>query len=195
VLWEKDGSVHDLGNLGGSVNTALPGVGNRALGINNQGQVVGGSTLPGNVTAHAFLWTREKGMQDLGTLPGDFNSGALSINNKGEVVGVSNDQSGGARAFLWRNGVMTDLNTLVPPNSPLNLLFAAGINDVGEIVGFALTSTFDVHAFLATPRGREDDSDHEDDSAALASKSVTGPMVLTEDVRKLLRLRLGTLGR
>ena len=99
------------------------------------------------------------------------------------------------RAFLWQNGVMTDLNTLIPTDSPFYLLFAHGINSRGEIVGFGVTSAGDVHAFLATPRGREDDSDHEDDSAALASKSVTGPMVLTEDVLKLLRLRLGRLGR
>ena len=138
VLWEEDGSVHDLGNLGGTVNTALPAVGNRALGINNQGQVVGGSTLPGNTTAHAFLWTKETGIRDLGTLPGDFNSGALSINDKGDVVGVSNDTSGGARAFLWQNGVMHDLNTLIPPNSPMVLLFAAGIDSSGQIAGWGV---------------------------------------------------------
>jgi probable HAF family extracellular repeat protein len=151
VLWEKDGSVHDLGSLGGTVNTALIAVGNRAIYINNRGEVVGGSTLPGNTTAHAFLWTRQTGMRDLGTLPGDFNSGALAINDKGDVVGVSNDTSGGARAFLWQNGVMTDLNTLIPPNSPLYLLLAAGIDSRGEIAGFGLTSAFEVHAFLATP--------------------------------------------
>ena len=151
VLWEKDGSVHDLGNLGGTVNTDLVAVGNRAIGINNQGEVVGGSTLPGNTTAHAFLWTKETGMRDLGTLPGDFNSGALGINDKGQVVGVSNDLSGNPRAFLWQKGMgMTDLNKLVVKDSPLYLLFAAGIDSRGEIAGFGLTSTGDVHAFLAT---------------------------------------------
>lgn len=61
VLWETDGSAVDLGNLGGTINTALPGVGNIALYVNNQSQVVGVSALPGNMNAHAFLWTRETG--------------------------------------------------------------------------------------------------------------------------------------
>ena len=153
VLWEEDGSVHELPNLGGTVNTALPGVGNRALGINNQGQVVGGSTLPGNLTAHAFLWSKKTGILDLGTLPGDLNSGALSINDKGDVVGVSNDASFNPRAFLWQNGVMHDLNDpLITPNSPMVLLFAAGIDSSGQIAGWGVQkSTGQVHAFLATP--------------------------------------------
>jgi hypothetical protein len=57
VLWEKDGSVTNLGNLGGTGNIALE-VGNIALSINNQEQVVGGSALPGNTTVHAFLLIR-----------------------------------------------------------------------------------------------------------------------------------------
>jgi probable HAF family extracellular repeat protein len=49
---------------------------------------------------------------------------------------------------------MTDLNDLIPSNSPLHLLTAFGINDVGEIVGFGVTNTGDLHAFLATPCDR-----------------------------------------
>jgi probable HAF family extracellular repeat protein len=91
-------------------------------------------------------------MRDLGTLPGDSKSGALAINDRGDVVGVSRNTSGGARAFLWQNGVMTDMNDLIPANSPLLLLFAAGINSRGEIVGYGIQkSTGETHAFLATP--------------------------------------------
>jgi probable HAF family extracellular repeat protein len=66
VLW-RDGTVTDLGNLGGSMN-------NFAFDINNQDQVVGDSDLPGDTVQHAFLWTEDDGMQDLGTLPGDTGS-------------------------------------------------------------------------------------------------------------------------
>ena len=151
VLWDSDGTPFDLGNLGGSVDVSLPAVGNRAIYINHRGTVVGGSTLAGNKTAHAFLWSRDSGMKDLGVLNGDFNSGALAINDRGEVVGTSNDEKGNLRAFLWRNGLMTDLNSLAPSDSPLYLLFAAGINNRGEIVGFGATPKGDIHAFLATP--------------------------------------------
>ena len=99
-----DGTPIDLGNLGGSVGVSLMAVGNRALYINNNGQVVGGSTLAGNKTAHAFLWTRDGGMKDLGVVAGDDNSGGLAINNRGEVVGVSNDKEGNARAFSGATG-------------------------------------------------------------------------------------------
>jgi len=156
VLWEKDGSVHDLGNLGGTVNTALLGIANIAFSINNGGQVAGASVLPGDTNIRAFLWTRKTAMQNLGTVPGDVNSVGLGINDRGDVVGASIDGSvatGFPRAFLWKNGAMHDLNALIPSDSPfVHLLVADGINDVGQIVGFGLTNTFDVHGFLATPR-------------------------------------------
>ncbi len=144
VLWQN-GTVTDLGNLGGTMN-------NLAFNINNQGQVVGESDLPGDTTTHAFLWTEDDGIQDLGTLPVDFSSIALGINSKGQVVGLSFDASGNMRPFLWQNGVMTDLNTLIPAGSPLFLLAPFNINSRGQIAGCALqTSTGEIHTFLATP--------------------------------------------
>jgi probable HAF family extracellular repeat protein len=160
VLWESDGSVHDLGNLGGTGNTSMLGVENAAWAINNQGQVAGVSVLSGNQTFHPFLWTSRTGMRDLGVLPGDVNAGGLNMNNRGEVVGASvggngNFMTGKPRAFLWRKGVMSDLNALAQ-NSPLYLLTAFAINDSGEIAGFGVVtngaSAGDVHGFLATPR-------------------------------------------
>jgi probable HAF family extracellular repeat protein len=106
--------LRDLGNLGGAVDTGLLAVDNVAFAINNRGQVVGVSALPGNQNIHALLWTDEIGMQDLGTLPGDVGSAGLNINERGDVVGVSvdgNPANGSPRAYLRQNGVMTDLNT------------------------------------------------------------------------------------
>jgi probable HAF family extracellular repeat protein len=154
VLWEN-GSVTDLGNLGGTANPALLGVGNVALAINNRGQVVGTSALPGNTTHDAFLWTWETGMRDLGTLPGDLVSAGTGINNRGEVIGISvsapGPPTGTPHPFLWQDGVMANLNTLIPADSPLLLLTAFSINDRGQIAGFGVTSGGEVHAYLATP--------------------------------------------
>ena len=90
-------------------------------------------------------------MQDLGTLPGDVMSAGFWINNRGEVVGVSlvapEPPTGYPRPFLWTNGEMLDLTTLVPANSPLELLPANSINDRGEISGFGVTSNGEVHAW------------------------------------------------
>ena len=196
VLWDRDGSVHDLGNLGGTVNIGLLAVGNVAFSINNRGQIVGISALPGNQSVHAFLWTKETGMQDLGTLPGDVYSAGLDINDRGDVVGGSidgNPASGNPRAFVRQNGVMTDLNTLVPAVSPLYLLTAFAINDVGEIAGFGVNGTGNVHAFVATPSRSEDNSESAAFDEQAGSSEVT-KVVLTENSRKqlqkLLRFRL-----
>jgi probable HAF family extracellular repeat protein len=143
VLWEE-GKATDLGNLGGTSNIASD--------INNRGQAVGTSNLAGDTTHHAFLWTKDDGMQDLGTLYGLPVSWAQAINNKGQVVGFSQDFSNNTVASLWQDGVLTDLNTLIPPNSALFLVEALGINDRGQITGYAFdTSTGRAPAFLATP--------------------------------------------
>ena len=63
VLWRRDGSAQDLGSFGGTML-------NLAQGINNRGEVVGVSDLPGDTAFHAFLWSEAEGMQDLGTFVG-----------------------------------------------------------------------------------------------------------------------------
>ena len=186
VLWEKDGSPTDLGNLGAAAN-------NNALAVNNQGQVVGTSALSPDSTAtvgiHAFLWTKGTGMRDLGALPGDVSSVGMALDESGIVVGASFDKDGNPRAFLWQNGVLSDLNTLIPATSPLVLMFADGINSSGEIVGFgAVKSTCtadpslcEIHAFLATPTS----------APAVHANAEPGPFALPENVRAELRKRLG----
>jgi len=156
VLWGKNGIVHDLGNLGGSANPKVLGAGNVAFGINNKGQVTGVSVLPDGVNSHAFLWTSSTGMQDLGTLPGDNISAGLGINDLGDIAGASisgqDPLAAIPKAVVWHNGVITDLNAVVPVGTSLLLLTAFMVNDVGQVVGFGLDlNTFEVHGFLATP--------------------------------------------
>ena len=81
-------------------------------------------------------------------------SGALNINDKGDtVVGTSLDSDFNLRAFVWRNGIMTDLNTLAAANpAKLKLQTACSINSRGEIVGFAQNSAGETHTYLATPQ-------------------------------------------
>ena len=198
VMWDRDGSIHDLGNLGGTVNPKLLGVGNTAAAINNAGQVTGLSALPGSQTFHPFLWTSDKGMQDLGVLPGDLVGAGLGINNRGDIVGASvsapGPATGNPRAFLYRNGVMSDLNDLVPTDSPLYLLTGFGINDAGEIVGFGVNGDGNLHGFLATPCGGNSGADRCANATASASaefreQSKTPRAVLSETARGLLLQR------
>jgi len=150
LLWE-DGKAIDLGSLGGTGH----GNGIEALGINNGGQVIGFSDLTGDASFHAFLWTSETGMQDLGTVPGDLYSAAIGINDSGRVVGVSLDASFNPRAFLRQGKDLIDLNTLVLASSPLYLATACSINAAGEITGIAIDkSSGDVHGYRALPMER-----------------------------------------
>ena len=122
-------------------------------------------------------------------------SAALAINNRGQITGVSEDANGDMRAFLWQNGVMTDLNSLIDPNSPLYLLHGYGINSSGEIVGFAYVwSSGEIHGFLAVPihpGGGESAS-----SPAQGGSNRGAKFALPENARKQLQrwLRFGRFG-
>jgi probable HAF family extracellular repeat protein len=178
LLWDRDGTPHDLRNLGGTGGIA----GNHACALNNHGQVVGHSELPNDTTFHGFLWTAAKGMRDLGTLPGDSASLGLGINDGGEVVGASLDASFNPRAFLWESSGMADLNTLVTSNpGGLYLLLAESINSTSEIVGLGVTAD-GLHGFLATPNSRQ--------NLSPVLQSDTRP-VLTDAARRAVLRRLG----
>ena len=127
-LWQN-GKMKDLGNFGGTNDFLGPFI----YGLNSRGEVTGNMALPGDQTAHAFLWNGEK-LIDLnagGGLGGTYSQpGAL--NDAGEVVGLATlpgDQTN--HGFLWKNGVMTDLGTL--HGDPCSE--AQGINSRGQVVG------------------------------------------------------------
>jgi probable HAF family extracellular repeat protein len=129
-LWQE-GEMRDLGTLGGPDSAGF--------WVNESGQVAGCSLTnstpnptTGKPTADPFLWTKNDGMMDLGTLGGT-DGCASDLNNRGQVVGFSNllgDQAG--HPFLWEHGVLTDLGTFGGSSG-----FPEGINEAGEIVGEA----------------------------------------------------------
>ena len=152
VLWQNNHAT-DLGSLG------VPAW-NTPMAINEHGVVVGFANVPGggsagNFNAHAFIWTADGGMRDLGTLSGDSISEALGINDEGVVVGESCGANG-CRAVLWRrDGDIVDLNTLVAPGYTDQLVYANDINDAGVITGQSMNAATNIaSAFLAVPAGR-----------------------------------------
>jgi probable HAF family extracellular repeat protein len=184
VLWDN-GSAVELPNLGGNAAFAVP------FAINNQGHIVGGSNSPDGSTFYAVLW-QNRTIIKLGTVPGDFAAFASGINDKRQVVGTSFDANFNLRAFIWQNGVMTDLNKLFPVNSNLYATMANKINSRGQISGMATVlsgpNAGQIHAFLATPVNASIGA------SAAAFAATHGKPAVPANVQKQLWRRFG-LGR
>jgi probable HAF family extracellular repeat protein len=133
-LWQN-GTMQDLGTLGG--NFSQPNY------LNNQGQVVGISTLARDAVTHPYLWNHGK-MTDLGTFGGTFGE-ATWINDAGEVVGQANHAGDVIHTtFLWKNGVMKDLGVVKGDKCS----GAYSMNSKGQIVGSSGLCGISIHGFL-----------------------------------------------
>jgi probable HAF family extracellular repeat protein len=132
-LWH-DGKMRDLGSLGGTLNFVN--------GINNRGQVIGQSFLSGDVEPRPVLWS-DGMVTDLGSFGGSDGSPNW-INEVGEVVGSSNLPDGRHQAFLWRNGILSNLG--VVPGDKCSTAWS--INSKSQVVGASGLCGIAVHAFL-----------------------------------------------
>ncbi len=119
--------------------------------INTWGQVVG------NYNGHAFMWTKSRGMRDLGTIPGGTFSRAVALNDLGTVTGTA-DGPGTVISQIPNLGPNQECRDLVQPfvwtqrNGMRGLgtvgfsgdfghwcsipFYSRGINDLGQVVGY-----------------------------------------------------------
>jgi len=130
----RNGTMTDMGNLGGIFSNATS--------INDHGQAVGyagvdfGGQSDEIYSRTAFLY-QDGVLRDLGGLAPYRSSNATDINNLGQVVGAAGLADGDAHAFLYENGSMIDLNTLIDPASGWTIQDAAAINDLQQIAATA----------------------------------------------------------
>jgi probable HAF family extracellular repeat protein len=144
TLWHGD-RITDMGTLGGPSSNMVD--------INDLDAAVGYSRLADGHSVHGFIYRRGV-MTDLGTLGGD-RSVPSAMNDSNWVVGYSTDGAGDRRAFLWENGAMHDLSSLMPPGFDQILVSVLDINDRGQILAlsFADDGWYDYRLFLLTPVG------------------------------------------
>jgi probable HAF family extracellular repeat protein len=146
-LYAPGSGMIDMGPAMGG----LQGVG---LAINNSTQFTG-HIFPAaaNGNGHAFIYTPNVGVTDLGTLSGIVTdaSDGTAINASGEVAGWSYVNVNGTRhthAFIYANGTMTDLGTL---GGVQNQSQAFAINSLGHVAGVTYNKLNVDVAFLYTP--------------------------------------------
>jgi len=133
------GQVYTITDLGPLSPTA----------INTWGQVVG------NLNGHAFIWTRTKGLRDLGILPSGTFSRAAAINDRGAVAGTADGpgiamsssfgsyQCGNLiQPFVWTRTDSFRTPPLIPDPWPSDVfptcnfsVSATGMNTLGQVVG------------------------------------------------------------
>jgi uncharacterized membrane protein len=156
VVW-KGGAIQALGTVGFQENIDWCQYPFYAAGIDGFGQVVGYTSQYPNEFQWGFLWTNDKSKNlpatfflsvgDLG-LFGDSWPPTLpsAISSLGQVVGQNGLYFGFGHATSWKSDIATDLG---PPNSvgfpDFYVSSANGVNDLGQIVGWATTAP--VHDF------------------------------------------------
>ena len=140
----QDGMMNDLGPIPG-------GFASEGEGINKHDQITGWGKLPdpegGGTVSHPFFWSEGR-MTDLGTLPGFPLGWGRDISDAGTIVGGCG--GAGLAGFIWQDGVMTDLNELIPVDPGLHLSVGSAINNAGQITGRA-SGPGGIVAFVLTP--------------------------------------------
>ncbi len=145
----QEGTLVGEAFVGGSVQPAilknkklllLPALENTErtmpLAISNKEMAVGMAIVKVNQRHPVYrpvYWTNGKAVSL--PVPGGRRGRAFGVNNQGIIVGMIEAADGADHAAAWKNGKVTDLNTLIDKGSGWTLLAANGINNKGQIVG------------------------------------------------------------
>jgi probable HAF family extracellular repeat protein len=145
-LWQN-GAMTDLGVLPGDEDSG-------ASAINSLGVIVGSSGRTDPDTYQQFYkpFIYQNGQMTAIPVPGTESFGG-DINDLGHVVGTM--RASGAvtpwHAWIYKDGVVTNLNSVKPTGTGLHLAFANAINNAGQITGVAMDAQGRYHGFLLTP--------------------------------------------
>jgi probable HAF family extracellular repeat protein len=139
-----------------NINTAgltqLSGAGSSngtAIAINNNGQVVGYFVNPSNGQETGFIYSggAYTYLYAFGVgANGDNRNEPQTINILGQVGGRAIGTDEGFHPYVYSNGVMTDVNTLIDSTLGVTLNKVSLINDLGQLVAYDYN-----YAYLLTP--------------------------------------------
>jgi len=129
-LW-RQGKMIDLGNFGGTFTGVTQ--------INNRGQVIGNSNLPGDEFYDPFFWEHGNLVDLFTSSVGGNPINVYTLNDRGQVVGGGAFPDHGYDAFVWEKGVATDLGFL--EGDCASEAFVIGSK--GQIAGQSYPCTFD----------------------------------------------------
>jgi probable HAF family extracellular repeat protein len=121
----------------GTLTDLSPGVGGYAVAINDSGSVLGKDG--GNTSIFANGTITDLTISG-GGIPGIYDS-PQAMNNSGQVVGWAATSSA-YRAYLYQNGVTTNLGSLGSDS------YAYGINNAGQIVGYYYNNSGNLEGFI-----------------------------------------------
>ncbi len=147
------GTMTDLTLNGGLVGIDSSST-SSAAGVNNSGMIVGTARSASGASTAFYYDTGgalHPTMVTLGTL-GGVSATATGINNHNVVVGYGYDSKNDVtHAFYEDLDAATPTMTLVPMPTDVTDSRAFGINDSGDIVGYADSSDGSRHVFLYSP--------------------------------------------
>jgi probable HAF family extracellular repeat protein len=143
----QNGVMTDLGLLAGDEEGG-------AAAINNLGQIVGisGRTDPDTYEQFYRAFIYSDGVMTALPVP-SWEAYAGDINDAGVVVGSMRAGGGFSNFHGWVyiDGVVTNLNTLIPAGTGLHIAYATAINNDGQIAATAFDAQGRYHAVLLTP--------------------------------------------
>jgi probable HAF family extracellular repeat protein len=139
----------DHPNVGTQETDSL--LGTHLAGINDNGQIVGNyrANYTNGIGSHGAFYY-ENGTFTAIADPGSDWVTAYSLNNNGQVVGTTSTYNNTIQ-HQWYSGFIYDHGAFMRldhPDAGGYGTFAAGINDLGQVVGYYEDSSYVAHSFL-----------------------------------------------